>query len=71
MKRNKTDKSEREFAKIITDAHRKSGLSNKAFAALCGTSTVQLWRWENGHRTPTIGAAASVLKRLGKTMTIG
>lgn len=71
MRTKKTDKAEREFAEIITDAHRKSGLSNKAFAALCGTSTVQLWRWENGHRTPTIGAAASVLRRLGKTMTIG
>ena len=67
----KTDNAVREFAEIITDAHRKSGLSNKEFAALCGTSTVQLWRWENGYITPTIGAAASVLRRLGKTMTIG
>lgn len=59
------------FGELIHNARISSGLSNKEFAALCGTSTVQLWRWENGHRTPTIGAAASVLRRLGKTMTIG
>lgn len=42
MKRNKTDKAERKFAEILIDEHRKSGLSHKEFAALCGTSTVQL-----------------------------
>ena len=46
MTRSKTDKAEREFAEIITDAHRKSGLSNKEFAA-------------------------RLLRKLGKTMTIG
>lgn len=67
----KTDKAERKFAEIITDAHRKSGLSNKEFAALCGTSTVQLWRWENGSSGPSMELANKVLKALGLTMTLG
>ena len=60
-----------EFAVLLKEAHSKSGLTNKEFAAKLRTSTAVIWRWEKGLHVPTIEMADKVLKALGKTMTIG
>lgn len=60
-----------EFAALLKEAHSKSGLTNKEFAAKLKTSTAVIWRWEKGLHVPTIEMADKVFKALGMTMTIG
>lgn len=69
-KRIKSNKSS-EFARKLRDARLRSGLKSKEFAAMCGTSTVNLWRWENGSRTPSIDRADAILRKLGLTISLG
>lgn len=59
------------FGEIIKDAHVKSGLTNKQFAAMFKMPYVTLWRYENGERTPTLETAETILRTLGLSMTIG
>ena len=61
----------KEFAALLKEAHSKSGLTNKEFAAKLKTSTAVIWRWEKELHVPTIEMADKVFKALGMTMTIG
>ncbi len=64
-------KVSREFANILRTARIESGLTNQAFADKLGTSTAVVWRYEQCDHTPNIETVDRMLKKLGKTMTIG
>lgn len=63
--------ADKEFAELLREAHRKSGITDKEFAAACGTSRENIYRWEQGWNSPSIKTADNLLKKLGMTMTIG
>ena len=71
MTKQRKNNSSSEFARKLRDARLRSGLKSKEFAALCGTSTAQLWRWENEIRQPSIDRADAILRKLGLTISLG
>lgn len=59
------------FGEILKNARLKSGLTNNQFAVMLKMSYATIWRYENGERTPTLETADRILRKLGRTMTIG
>lgn len=66
-----TESKSNEFACLLRLLRKGSGLKNRDFAKKCGTTAVQIWRWETGVCQPTIEAADRILRKFGKTLTLG